>query len=895
MRSIRTKFGLVTACILLGLLFVFYLGGRFILVHMIREAEKSIQSVGNDIQSIIYSELNALQTTSTQAAAALTDKLADESSRTRARNDIIYDFFQAQLGSFSGKTLIHLALTLRPDGTFEKGYSFLVPDKPIRPIEAADMQPYLASLPPLLPTLTKSPHLIGVIIFKKQPVLIASSPVHDGTGKLTGFVVIGSLVRNHPLINRINNATQGMQVTLSDYRGQRAVATDTNVLKRIGIVPIFQVALNYYSGGQWHLGDNAFEAVMPIHDILGREVLSIDIRLPRTFSSIANIALGWLTGFIAMVGIVFVLPIFWLQARILLNPLSLLAEQIREIGEHHLDGSYTTLHWPQKDEFGLLARSVNEMIESLSLKTRQLRQIEQRQSTLIAGMPDCLCVFNSQAQLVTVHKQPDYVTPIPGLIVDHPIAPPLFPESDCEALRQAIGEALHTENLQMVLISCREADGAYRHFETRISHIDAFSVLVVFRDVTKEWRERETREQMEERLAKIKKIESLGNLAAGIAHDFNNILSIIQNTLDLVWQNPRPEAHEALSTIRQATGKGATLTRELMTYAGQTQIVFKRDDPNNLILDLEKLMGGVMASNVALELKLTPGLPCVETDPHQFWKVIINLLKNASEAMNGSRGQIRVSTYPFELTVENIGEFFSTHELSPSHGVVFQIDDTGSGMSREVIGRIFEPFFSTKAPDRGLGLSTVFGIVDAHNGGIAINSELGKGTCFRIWLPASHEQLQEHPASAALPVPTSPAPDAPTAPPAPPAQRPCVLLVEDNQALLQATAMMLRSLNVNTLQATTKREALLLFRKHAESVNLILLDAQLGYLDNVRLLATLRMRKPGIAIVIVSGHTEERINEMFASERFDGFLGKPYTRDDLANILNRFATIRHAD
>jgi len=550
----------------------------------------------------------------------------------------------------------------------------------------------------------------------------------------------------------------------------------------------------------------------------------------------------------------------------------------------------------------VVAQSVNNLLDTLSRKTQQVAQIEQRQRALIAGMPDGLCVFDKDGVLVAVHKQPDYVHPIPGLIVGQPIKPPLFPQSDCEALRKGIDETFRTESIQMVMIACRETEGAYRHFETRISRMNPWFALVILRDVTQEWRERETRQQMETRLAKIEKIESLGNLAAGIAHDFNNILSIIHNTVDTTWVSPcRDEEEEiAVGTIREATSKGAALTRELMTYAGHTRITFKRGDPNTLILDLEKLMSGVIAPNVALELKLTPNMPQVEADPHQFWKVIINILKNASEAINGSRGHICISSYPFEMTESAAEAFFSTHELIPGPGVVFQIDDTGTGIPRELVDRLFEPFFSTKAVGRGLGLATVFGIVDAHNGGIAIDSEPGKGTSFRVWLPAA----KDAPAGLALQDAQAAedklaADEAPIAPNAEltlvreetrhaPAVHPCVLIIEDDLAILQTTNILLRSLGAETFTASTKREALAVFRKHADLVNLILMDAQLGSLDNVRLLATLRMRKPGIPTVIVSGHSESRIREMFASEPFNGFLGKPYTREELKAILDQF-------
>lgn len=880
LRSIRTQFGLVTACTLLGLLCVFYLGGRYILVQMIRQAEQNIQTIGNDIKDVVYGELSRLQQVAGRVAEGV----------PRSDEEITHDFLQAQLGAFSGPLPINLAAALAADGTFRNGCS-LFPGEPLHVVEPREIQPYFSSASPLLLHLRSETRksMPGIIVLNGRPLFFALSPVKAADGRFRGFIILGSLLQNAALINRINAVTPGMQVALANRPGGLA-STSASLGQEDRPSPVFHDVLTYPSGGSWHLGENAFEAVIPVTDILGQEVTAISIRLPGSFSSLASIALGWLTTFVACVGIVFVLPIFWLQTRLVLNPLSKLAQQIRLIGERHLDGDCESLHWPRNDEFGVLAQSVNEMLAALASKTQQNTQSEQRQRALIAGMPDCLCVFDNQANVVTVRKQPDYAHPIPGLIAGRPLSPPLFPDTDCEALREAVEEAFRTERIQMVILSCREANGTYRHFETRISRMDEFFVLVVFRDVTKEWHDRETREQVEDRLAKIQKMESLGTLAAGIAHDFNNILAIIQNTVELTWENPAEDEREAVGTIRQATGKGAALTRELMTYAGHTCISFKQEDPNSMILDLEKLMNGVIAQNVILELKLTPGLPAVDADPLQFWKVIINLLKNASEAMNGSSGHIRISTYPFALTHQNAAEFFSTHALPQGRGVVFQIDDSGSGIPKEVIDRMFEPFFSTKAVGRGLGLATVFGIVDVHNGGIAIASEPGKGTSFRVWLPVSKNPDGATPFPPQVPAAPDARSDRQHAPAA--SSRPCVLLVEDDPSILQSTSIVLRSLGVDTLAAASKREALALFRKHADSVGLILLDAQIGSIDNVRLLATLRLRKPGTPAIILSGHAEEKIQKMFESEAYDGFLGKPYTRSELKEMIARFVVLK---
>ncbi len=611
---------------------------------------------------------------------------------------------------------------------------------------------------------------------------------------------------------------------------------------------------------------------------------------PGSLAARTSTALNWMMCLIIAAGIVFVIPIFWIQSRLILRPLDTLTQLIREIGSHRLDEACPAIEWPYNDEFGVLAQSINEMIGVLALKTRQNEQSKQNQRALIAGMPDGLCIFDVKGRLVSLRKQPDYTNPIPGLVVGEPLSPPIFPESDCDAFGRAMREALRSDRTQMVMLCCREADGSYRHFEVRISRMDDEQGVVVWRDVTKEWREREVREQVEAHLAKVQKMESLGTMAAGIAHDFNNILAIIQNTVELVQRQSDDEESEAVRTIRQAADKGVVLTRELMTYAGHTPAEFGCQDVNAMIRELESLMSGVVAQNVILDFKLDSDLPPVAADPHQFWKVIINLLRNASEAFKGVSGHITVSTSLLTLTRRTSADFFSTRPLPLERGVLIQIEDTGPGIHPDVLDRIFEPFVSTKAVGRGLGLATVFGIVDVHNGGIAIQTELGKGTCFRIWLPVFK---QPQPASDAADAQSGATGGAPTAidsraKPDGSTARPLVLLVEDDPAILRITGMVLRSLGIEALMAASQREAQMLFSQHADAIRLLLLDAQVDSLDNVRLLSILRLSRPDLPAVILSGHAEERVRTTFASARYDAFLGKPYTRDELKAVLQNF-------
>ena len=621
------------------------------------------------------------------------------------------------------------------------------------------------------------------------------------------------------------------------------------------------------------------------------QMIGDDVQVPDSFTALARVALGWLTCFIAVVGIVFVIPIFWLQSRLFLNPLDTLTQQIREIGSHLLDEACPAIDWPHDDEFGVLAQSVNEMIGVLALKTRQNEQSKQSQRALIAGMPDGLCVFDVKGRLVSLLKQPDYTNPIPGLVVGESLSPPIFPESDCDAFGRAMREALCSDRTQMVMLCCREADGSYRHFEVRVSRMDDEQGVVVWRDVTKSGVNARCANRSRHILRKYRRWRASVPWRPGLP-TISTTFSRLSKTRWNWWIQSDDEESEAARTIRQAADKGATLTRELMTYAGHTTAEFECQDVNAMIRELKSLMSGVVAQNVILDFKLAPDLPPVAADPHQFWKVIINLLRNASEAFKGASGHITVSTSLLTLTRQISVDFFSTRPLPFERGLLIQIEDTGPGIPPDVLDRIFEPFVSTKAVGRGLGLATVFGIVDVHNGGIAIQTELGKGTCFRIWLPVFK---QPQPVSDAGAGDTqSGATDGALTVTDPHAKsngntaRPLVLLVEDEPAILRTTGMVLRSLGIEALMAASQREAQTLFSQHADDIRLLLLDAQADSLDNVRLLSILRLSRPDLPTIILSGHAEERVRTTFASARYDAFLGKPYTRDELKAVLQNF-------
>lgn len=592
----------------------------------------------------------------------------------------------------------------------------------------------------------------------------------------------------------------------------------------------------------------------------------------------------WTTVIMAVSGmsVLFMILVFILQSRMIFSPLRQITEGVRRV----IDGRYppggaSRLKWTRKDEFGLFVNSVNEMLSSYAEMTQAFSEEKDYQAALLSIIPHCVCLFDREAKVVKIYKQPDLVRPIRGLNIGEPLKEPFFPEQGGKQFQAAIQRTFTSGKPQLAFISFCETAEMFRHFEAKVCKINEQDALVLFKDISRSKRESDNKKLEEGHLVRVEKIESLETLASGIAHDVNSMLTVIRNTLEATWKYPMESEIEAIKTIQQATEKGAELTRELMTYAGQDQITFQRKEPNQLVLGMEKLLQGVMAPNVILDLDLGQDLPGVDVDPHQFWKVLLNLLKNASEAMSGLRGAVRISTYEFTLTEENRHDFFCTHSLSCEPGVVFEVSDTGIGIPREILMRTFEPFFSTKTSGRGLGLATAFSIVDAHNGAIALASEVGKGTTFRIWLPVSKmasvpevtEIRQAASARAAGQLR---------------AGRPCILIIEDDRAVLQTTRILLQSLGVDALEAMSKRDAMSVFRKNMDRIDLILMDAMIKNIDNVKLLSLLREYKDDIPIVIVSGYNRKRIDEFYAAHAYEGFLEKPYTRDQLIAAISPF-------
>ena len=679
---------------------------------------------------------------------------------------------------------------------------------------------------------------------------------------LAMFYIGGRIVLIH-YIRDTEQQVRNMGVTITERpRKVSSVAQAAGLRARYGIEPMFDEAMDFYSGGFWKVRE----------------------KTPKAFSSTTSIAFGRLAFFIALCGILFVIPLFWMQNTIVMNPLTKMIRAIREMGEHSSDIDCPRIEWKGKDEFAQLAETVNRMVETIAAKTVSLANSEASHQALIDGVPDALAVFDAQGRLVSISKQPEAVPQLPGLFPGESPSAAVFGEQPVQAFGTALEATFRSGSIGKVRLKVQRPLGVprsvpTRHFELRLTRLSERFVLAIIRDVSAEVAEHKLRLAAEQRALDASKRESLTGLAAGIAHDMNNVLSIVLSAAEARDADPSGDSLRALNIIRDAVRKGTSMMHELRTFAGENKMTLVRAKPMLVIEDVRTIASRVVGPNVILNIDSSKDVPDVDIDPNQFWKVFFNIIKNANEAIGSRPGHITLDAIPFAMTEGDASGFVSEHSLAAGPGVLFRIVDDGDGIPPDMLARLYDPYVSSKALGRGLGLATVRTIVEAHGGGIRVRSKVGEGTTFLIFLPASKLPAEKPPEGQATAAAVPAGSD--------------VLVVDNDEAILKTTSILLRALKLTPHVARNRREALAVVRRHANTLRSVILDAHLGGIDTVRLLGAFRLGAPQVPVVVSSGSSKEEIEKMFKAHPYDAFLAKPYTLAELKEMVLAFRKPRN--
>lgn len=374
------------------------------------------------------------------------------------------------------------------------------------------------------------------------------------------------------------------------------------------------------------------------------------------------------------------------------------------------------------------------------------------------------------------------------------------------------------------------------------------------------------RRRLEEQLAQVQKLESIGRLAGGVAHDLNNVLTVVLSYSDLLdtGLGPTHPLQAQLRQIRKAAERASNLTHRLLAFARQQVVEPRVINLSELSLSLDGMLRRLIGEDVELVTVASSGLWSVKADPHQIEQVLVNLVVNARDAMP-TGGKLTIETANATLTEDDVRR---TPTLTAGEFIRMTVSDTGTGMDEHVKKHLFEPFFTTKEMGKGtgLGLATVYGIVQQLGGVIIVQTERGRGTTFTVYLPKVD-----------LPATPTPKVDEQTVP----RGTETVLLVEDEPLVRQIAESALSGQGYHVLEAENGEEALRVAAGYHHPIHLVLTDVVMPRMGGRELTEQLRARRPGVRVLYMSGYAASTIDEQDVIEPGTAFLRKPFTLADM--------------
>ena len=514
-----------------------------------------------------------------------------------------------------------------------------------------------------------------------------------------------------------------------------------------------------------------------------------------------------------------------------------------------------------------LAQRVAEQVSS-ALARAHLIETQQRLSTAVEQAAEAVIITDKDGVIVYVNPAFEQITGY-SYSEARGHGPEILSGGEADdALSRHLRHTLETGRAWQGRLTNQRGDGTLYMGDTTISPVrsqagEVINYVVTMRDVTREV-------QLEEQFHQSQKMEALGRLAGGIAHDFNNLLTIIQLSTRLLHRQLGPDDKLAgfVEQIQDAGRRAVDLTQQLLRFSRREVVEPQVLNLNQVVVDLSQMLRRIIGEDIELVTVLDETLWPVKVDPAQIEQVIMNLVVNARDAMpEGGALTIETANIVFD---EEYSASYS--DVEPGEHLMLSICDTGVGMDEGVRTHLFEPFFTTKQQGQGtgLGLSTVFGIVKQNEGHIQVDSYLGQGTTFRIYLPRALSGEVRPPSRTLLPEAADVPPGTET-----------VLVVEDAEDVLSLTAQTLRTHGYHVLTAANGLEALEVSRGYDAAIHLLLTDLVMPLMGGRQLVEELRPQRPAIHILYMSAYADRPFVKQIMSDPSTDFLPKPFTVDAL--------------
>ncbi|MGE5339858.1 MAG: PAS domain S-box protein [Candidatus Omnitrophota bacterium] len=399
---------------------------------------------------------------------------------------------------------------------------------------------------------------------------------------------------------------------------------------------------------------------------------------------------------------------------------------------------------------------------------------------------------------------------------------------------------------------------------------DQLAVYAIYRDITNRKKSEEDRIRLEEQLRQAQKMEAIGNLAGGIAHDFNNILAVIMGYTELTFEKlPNGSRMKTnLKHVLSAAEKAKEMVKQILAFSRKDE---RKREPvylAKIMVEALQLLRSTLPTFIEIRSHIPKGLGPVLANSTQVHQVIMNICTNAAHAMMEKGGVLEIALS--EVTLN--GEAIDKKVLEPGKYQVMSFSDTGCGIEPTIAARIFEPYFTTKGQSEGtgMGLAVVHGIVKSHGGDIAVESEVGKGTRIRIFLPITEERVSEHKdSSLALQEGSG-----------------RILLVDDDPGLVEMGKLMLESMGYYVVIQNNSVDALETFRTGPDLFDLVITDQTMPKMTGDQLAVAIKDIRPDIPILLCTGFSERINEENFKSRGIDAFVMKPIVRKELARLVH---------
>ncbi len=514
-------------------------------------------------------------------------------------------------------------------------------------------------------------------------------------------------------------------------------------------------------------------------------------------------------------------------------------------------------------------------ISELKNTQQKLHQSVRNMESLLKAMPDIMFVLNRDGEYLDFWVEGDSELAIPqDMIIGSNVRELSIDDKKLQEVLNCIEASLATGEVQSVEYELELGSGL-RFFEARLAPYDRESVIAVVRDITARRNAENERFELQARIQHTQKLESLGVLAGGIAHDFNNILMAILGNADLALMAV-PEtspARSSLNNIVNAATTAADLARQMLAYSGRSDFEILPLDLNKIVIELTHLLEVSISKKAVLKFRLADKLPLIMADAAQIRQILMNLITNASEAIASASGVISITTGALYCDSAYLRTTELSSEISEDMYVYVEVSDTGCGMDRSIKTQLFEPFFTTKHAGRGLGLSSVLGIIRSHKGAIKVYSEPGEGTTVKVLFPVYPE-----PDSDNLHCGEGTTKEMWTG-------KGTVLFADDEDTVLAVGRNMLEYLGFEVISAEDGLQAVDLFRRNAEDIVLVVLDLTMPHLSGDEVYREIRRIRTDVPVIISSGFSRKDVMHRFAGKNLAGFLQKPYRLQDISTVI----------